>query len=145
MPRTPRSPQDKKRLSFERDGRNVYAENDKTARKAIPKFKALSNRRLRHKARSLLQPGEIDDGNLIDVSDARLATATFHGLNPKVRKIADSRLGLVIGTKTAARSSSVTKPQVSRRRTAISKQISKLNTLRYRPAVHDQGGRRGME
>jgi hypothetical protein len=36
-----RSPQEKKRLSYLKDGRNVYGENDKASRKNLPKKKKL--------------------------------------------------------------------------------------------------------
>ena len=39
-----RSPQDKKRLSLDRDRRNAYWENDKSSRKNIPRAKARVNR-----------------------------------------------------------------------------------------------------
>ena len=46
--RNPKSPQEKKRLSLERDRRNDYGENDKSSRKNIPRTKALIIRRERH-------------------------------------------------------------------------------------------------
>lgn len=48
MPTKARSPQDKKRLSYERDRRNTYGENSKSSRKNIPRSKALDIRRKRH-------------------------------------------------------------------------------------------------
>ncbi|HXH78679.1 hypothetical protein [Nocardioides sp.] len=39
-----KNPQDKKRLSLERDRRNTYGENDKASRKNIPRAKARVNR-----------------------------------------------------------------------------------------------------
>ena len=47
MPREPKSPQDKKRLSLTKDRRNSYGENAKASRKNIPKSKALSHRKVR--------------------------------------------------------------------------------------------------
>jgi hypothetical protein len=44
-----RSPQEKKAVSYERDRRNGYGENDKASRKAIPKRKALESRKDRHR------------------------------------------------------------------------------------------------
>ncbi len=48
MPKATRTPQEKKRLSYKRDRRNVYGENSKSSRKNIPRSKALDIRRERH-------------------------------------------------------------------------------------------------
>lgn len=50
-----KSPQEKKTLSYEKDCQNVYGENDKGSRKAIPKRKALANRKIRKAAKKDLQ------------------------------------------------------------------------------------------
>ncbi|WP_449415161.1 hypothetical protein [Ochrobactrum teleogrylli] len=42
-----KSPQEKKRLSYAKDRRNSYGENDKSSRKAIPVRKAGENRKVR--------------------------------------------------------------------------------------------------
>lgn len=42
--RSKKTPQDKKRLSLEKDGRNAFGENDKASRKNIPRAKAKVNR-----------------------------------------------------------------------------------------------------
>ena len=47
----PRSPQEKKALSYANDRRNTFGENDKASRKAIPARKAGENRKVRRKAR----------------------------------------------------------------------------------------------
>jgi uncharacterized membrane protein YgaE (UPF0421/DUF939 family) len=44
----PRTPQEKKRLSYERDRRNVYGRSPQASRKRIPLRKALRNRSNRH-------------------------------------------------------------------------------------------------
>ncbi len=49
--REERSPQVDKTLSYERDCRDGYGENNKSKRKAILKFKAASNRQGRHFAK----------------------------------------------------------------------------------------------
>lgn len=49
--REKRSPPKDKKLSYERDGRDAYGENNKSKRKAIPLFKAQSNRQGRHGSR----------------------------------------------------------------------------------------------
>jgi hypothetical protein len=53
MPRR-RSPQEKKQLSYQRDGRNSYRANDKASRRAIPLGKARARRRNRHHVRQSL-------------------------------------------------------------------------------------------
>ncbi|MFC4930734.1 hypothetical protein [Massilia sp. GCM10023247] len=45
----PKTPQEKKRLSYEKDRRNTYGENSKASRKGIPLAKARANRAERHK------------------------------------------------------------------------------------------------
>lgn len=50
----PKTPQQKKALSYAKDRRNVYGENDKASRKAIPKRKAEQNRQVRRKAKQRL-------------------------------------------------------------------------------------------
>jgi hypothetical protein len=57
----PRSPQEKKALSYERDRRNAYGESDKGARKTIPARKAGENRKDRRKvAQSLVVLPTVD-------------------------------------------------------------------------------------
>jgi hypothetical protein len=57
-----RSPQEKKSLSYAKDCRNTYGENDKSSRKNIPLKKARINRAYRKKVNTVLQQvnGEID-------------------------------------------------------------------------------------
>jgi hypothetical protein len=72
-PPKPRSPQEKKALSYERDCRNVYRQNDKASRKLIPIRKAQSQRRLRRKVEQDLSViAQVDEAaaDLIE-SDAR--------------------------------------------------------------------------
>jgi hypothetical protein len=55
-----RSPQEKKILSYLKDGRNKYGENDKAARKAIPARKAWVNRTYRRTVRQAARHGAAD-------------------------------------------------------------------------------------
>lgn len=50
-----RSPQEKKRLSYAKDRRNVYGENDKSSRKNIPRGRQLAHRADRHHADQALR------------------------------------------------------------------------------------------
>jgi hypothetical protein len=58
-----RSPQEKKRLSLNKDRRNTYGANDKASRKRIPRAKAQVNRANRHRDQQIIQKalGEPDD------------------------------------------------------------------------------------
>jgi hypothetical protein len=57
-----KTPQEKKALSYAKDRRNVYGENDKASRKIIPLRKARQNRGFRKTANQVLQKviGEIE-------------------------------------------------------------------------------------
>lgn len=86
-------PAEKKRLSYERDGVNLYGENDKASRKAIPRFKAASHRKMRHAERALVDRlGAADN----DVVETDLGDATFRGLHPWKQKSPDTRLGVAL-------------------------------------------------
>jgi hypothetical protein len=65
-----RTPAEKKQLSYERDHRNVYGENDKASRKSIPLRKRLGARADRKRASQALAPGmvpsQIEDGDHVD-------------------------------------------------------------------------------
>ena len=79
MPRQPRSPPEKKRLSLKKDRRNSYGENDKSSRKNIPRSKALSHRKVRGKAASLEH-----DWERIDEATAESRELTL--VTPRLRK-----------------------------------------------------------
>ena len=61
-----RTPQEKKALSYAKDRRNVYGENDKSSRRNIPLHKARQRRAFRKNANQLLQSviSETDDKKL---------------------------------------------------------------------------------
>jgi len=61
-----RTPQEKKSLSYEKDRRNDYGENDKSSRKNIPLRKVKQNRAFRKAQNQILQKagGEFDIGKL---------------------------------------------------------------------------------
>ena len=89
MARRSRTPQEKKSLSLVRDRRNTYHRNDKASRKAIPAFKANTNRTHRHAAKQLLT---VDD----ERADAKLAKVAFKGAHPIKRKAPDTALAQVV-------------------------------------------------
>ena len=85
-----KSPQEKKRLSYERDRRNTYGENDKASRKSIPLRKRLRARAPRHKLNQQLADGlklgVLDEGEHIDAEIAPPKPRSW-------RKIPDKPLG----------------------------------------------------
>lgn len=88
-----RSPPADKAHSYERDCRDAYAENNKSKRKAIPLFKAASNRQGRHLAKVVVARTAGDDGA---GEDRRLAAADRKALRPVKRKTPDRPLGAVL-------------------------------------------------
>jgi hypothetical protein len=97
-PKRRRSPQEKKKLSYERDRVNVYGENDKASRKRIPKFKATTKRALRHQARSFTDlAAKADDAERADAALADYRTLKgLHGRFYPKRKVRDFPLGFVL-------------------------------------------------
>jgi hypothetical protein len=73
MPRKRKTPQQKKTASYEKDRRNMYGENSKASRKAIPRHKAAENRSLRRIARqAVTQAAAQSDPDVVDAAEARL-------------------------------------------------------------------------
>jgi hypothetical protein len=71
-----KTPQEKKQLSYDRDRRNVYGENDKSSRKNIPRRKQLAAQTYRTKTKQLL------DG-LVSGTDPDEAEARVRGVRSK--------------------------------------------------------------
>lgn len=97
----PKTPQQKKAFSLERDCRNTYGNNQKAARKAIPLRKALGRRRNRHKNnQDLSQVAGMDEGwaDLVE-SSARNDVYLVGGWT----KSADTPLGEVVARTKKAR------------------------------------------
>jgi len=72
MARDPKSPQQKKALSYAKDRRNAYGANDKAARKAIPARKTGENRKVRRKAGQALMGIERLDEGKADIVESAL-------------------------------------------------------------------------
>lgn len=67
-----KTPQEKKALSYAKDCRNTYGENDKASRKAIPLRKRLVNRANRHHIGRLLDEATGPaDGDAADAAEQR--------------------------------------------------------------------------
>jgi hypothetical protein len=93
-----RSPQDKKRLSYERDCVNTYGENNKASRKAVRRFKAASNRAGRHGVNQALLGLELDPEDI--VHETSLVEAEHLALKPRKQKVPDAPLKDVLSDKT---------------------------------------------
>jgi hypothetical protein len=111
--RDKRDPEKAKRLRLLNERVNVYGQNDKASRKAIPRFKAESNRDMRHGARiALLGICNAEEG---DKADARFADALFLGLHPAKRKVPDLPVGLIVAGKGKKRADPALRSKVPER------------------------------
>jgi len=95
-----RTPQEKKKLSYERDRRNVYGESPHAARKAIPLHKALRNRANRHGAnKEINYRGPTPEVDLADELESRI----YHRAPQEWEKYPDAPLGEVVDKKSRKR------------------------------------------
>ena len=69
-PPTKRPPAEKKALSYAKDRRNNYGNNDKAARKAIPARKAIESRRVRHEINQVVAQIPALDEHAADVAES---------------------------------------------------------------------------
>lgn len=101
-----KSPQEKKRLSLERDRRNVYGENAKSSRKNIPKSKRLSQRSARKAANTPLQAlvGSVQEDEAISAELASRTKLIERRGNAFVKR-PDLPLEVVLRRKTAKKQS----------------------------------------
>ena len=91
-----RSPQEKKALSYARDRRNAFGQNDKASRKAIPLRKRLVNRANRHAARQQLS----EAAGPVASERAERVEERVQGTKPKTwRKWPDQPLGQILEQK----------------------------------------------
>ena len=91
-----RTPQQKKRLSYERDRRNVYGESPHGARKSIPLRKAMRNRANRHRQNQQLSYV----GPTLTEDAADELESLMHRRAPNVwKKYRDAPLGEVVANK----------------------------------------------
>lgn len=96
------TPQEKKALSYDKDRRNDYGENDKASRRAVPLRKRLVNRANRHDARRLLDAA----AGPADLDRADAAEQRAVGKRPKRwRKQPDKPLGEYLSDKARRRGS----------------------------------------
>jgi hypothetical protein len=90
------SPQEKKALSYAKDRRNTYGENDKSSRKNIPLRKRLVNKANRHAVQQ-----QLDDAvGPVDAERAERTEVRLRGTRGKSwRKRPDEPLGQVLERK----------------------------------------------
>ncbi|SCY23938.1 hypothetical protein [Microvirga guangxiensis] len=96
-----RSPQENKKLSYERDCSNQYGENDKAARKAVRRFKAASNRAGRRGVNRALHGLEHAPDEM--AHEIALFEAEHMALKPKQTKVPDAPLKDVVPYRMRAR------------------------------------------
>jgi hypothetical protein len=92
-----KTPQDKKRLSYQHDRRNTYGENHKSSRKNIPRSKQLSHQDERRAVRQALIAAH--GGVAEDAADEAQSAALRQGRIKKLRafrKSPDRPLGEVV-------------------------------------------------
>ena len=95
-----RTPQEKKKLSYEKDRRNAYGEAPHAARKNIPIRKALRNRANRHAANQPLRyQGQIPDSESLD----ELSSTIQQRRPTDWQKHPDQPLGQVIARRSGRR------------------------------------------
>ena len=99
-----KTPQDKKRQSYELDRRNTYGENQKSSRKNIPRSKQLSHQDERRSVRQVLVSAL---GSVTDTDETQ-SQALVKGRKKKLkgfRKSPDSPLGEVVKRRLRKRTS----------------------------------------
>ena len=92
-----KTPQEKKRQSYEHDRRNTYGENQKSSRKNIPRSKQLSHQDERRSVRQVLivAQGEFSSDLADDAQSQTLVKSRVKKLKG-FRKSPDSPLGEVV-------------------------------------------------
>jgi len=91
-----KTPREKKIASLALDARNVWHENDKASRKAIPLRKQLSHQKVRRASKSLTTiVSPIDEDDLV-AAEAKILSTEIGAVRGRFRKRADEPLGAVI-------------------------------------------------
>jgi hypothetical protein len=95
-----KNPVDKKAASLALDGRNVYGENDKSSRKAIPLRKQASHQALRRASKQPLANinSALDEDGLV-ATESTLLSNEVAAIRGRFRKRPDEPLGVVIKAK----------------------------------------------
>jgi hypothetical protein len=91
-----KTPQEKKRLSYEKDRRNTYGENSKASRKVIPLAKARANRAERHTQDRVLATAV----GLANSEELAAVENLVRSTEPRYwRKVPDTPLGEILDRK----------------------------------------------
>ena len=99
-----KTPQEKKRLSYAKDHRNVYGENDKASRKNLPRTRARVHRANRHRAHQILLGATVSTDTAIDTATADAVEQKLSDRRPHTfRKSPDLALGEHVRWKRARR------------------------------------------
>jgi hypothetical protein len=93
----PKSPQQKKALSLEKDCRNSFGENDKGSRRIVPLRKAQESRRNRHKNNQAIAVIERLDDGAADLTESSARQDVYRAGG--WRKGADVPLGRIVAFK----------------------------------------------
>ena len=95
-----RSPQEKKALSYAKDRRNNYGENDKSSRKNIRRNKRVPNRADRHRERQVLSAatGAVV-AELGEQAEAKLLARKSAWITKRWRKWRDAPLAEIVAYK----------------------------------------------
>lgn len=119
-----KTPQEKKALSYAKDCRNTYGENDKGSRKAIPKRKAEVNRVYRRKINEVLDL-IVDQGP----EDVDKLESTARSINRKAwKKSPDEPLGQVVQQKLERREDHAGNGKTARKKTTEFLKLLKIET-----------------
>ena len=96
-----RDPQEKKALSYRRDRRNDYGENDKSSRKNIRRNKRTPNRADRHRERQVLAgaTGSAVDAKAAELAELKLLAKKSMWMTKKWRKWRDAPLAEIVAYK----------------------------------------------
>jgi hypothetical protein len=94
-----KSPREKKAASLALDGRNVYGENDKSSRKAIPLRKQLSHQNVRRASQPLAKLSSVVSEDDLVAIEAKVRAAEVAATRARFRKRPDESLGAVLTAK----------------------------------------------
>ena len=94
-----KTPSEKKAASLAMDGRNVYGENDKSSRKAIPLRKQLSHQKVRRASKPLAELSHAVDEDDFVAIEANVRAAEIAADRARFRKRPDEPLGRVLRAK----------------------------------------------
>jgi hypothetical protein len=94
-----KTPLEKKAASLALDGRNVYGENDKSSRKAIPLRKQFSHQEVRRASKPLATlTSQLDEEDLVAL-EAKVLATEIGATRGRFRKRPDESLGAVLAAK----------------------------------------------